>query len=224
MRDSASGMASGIGIPRPKGVNAPGSMKGMQMKFKTYESPNDLMDAIRLMVVELIQGEVFKIASSDPRYRRIIIQKSRRRPIFGGGNTISIYIVIDVSLVDHPSGASLEITVRVSDHPSDDMKDGEVVKKGNLTKTFIVRDVGNAMRVRGRNGIEHEWNSLDQDEHKIPLINGRDAVLPGDVRIEGRRSKYYIGPSERGTVGNTINRIKSDVMDCIHSFVHQMND
>lgn len=190
------------------------------MKFETYDSPNDLMNGIRSMVIDLVRGEIFKLALADPRYRRVFIQNPDGK-YASGKDSISVYIDIDVSLIDHFASASLEIRVRLSDHPSNEMKDGDEIRKDGLTRIFIVREVGEAIRVRARNGIVHKWNDLDRKEHQVPLINGRDAVLPGDVRIEGWGSKYFIDRSERTTMGSIVNRIRSKVMDCIHAFVHQ---
>lgn len=201
-------------------------MRAMRrIRFKTYSRPTELTDDVKLMVTNLLQDDIDSHVSADPRYGRIFIHKSRRKGISGKNsapirrNRISVYIDVDVTLID--SDAVMEITIRLSDHPSNEMKDGAVIKKGNLTRTFIVREIGDAIRVRARNGIEHEWSDLDRNEHQIPLINGEDAVLEGNVVIDGKKSEYYIHPSMEKAVGDTIWNIKSDAMKYIIDFIRQ---
>ena len=122
-------------------------------------------------------------------------------------------------MLDDHSFGTLQIVVRLSDHPSDDMKDGGSIARDDRIRSFIVRDIGDAMRIRARNGIEHKWNDLDWFTQKRPLIDGEDLTLPGDVVIDGVGSKYYIDPSEEGAVGEILNKVRNDVMGLINAFV-----
>ena len=113
-------------------------------------------------------------------------------------------------MLDDHSFGTLQIVVRLSDHPSDDLKDGGSIARDGRIRSFIVRDIGDAMRIRARNGIEHKWNDLDWFTQKRPLIDGEDLTLPGDAVIDGVGSKYYIDPSEEGRWGKS--STKSETM------------
>lgn len=190
----------------------------MKTKFEECGSPTDLTNLLRFMVIEMVQNEIDKQAATNHQYKRVIINNPDG-PQATGKNSISVYIDIDVILLDDRSGGALQIVVRLSDHPSDDMKDGGSIAGDGRTRSFIVRDIGHAIRIRARNGIEHKWNDLDWFTQKIPLINGEDATLPGDVMIDGVGSKYYVDPSEEGVVAKILDKVRNDVMKLINVFV-----
>ena len=192
----------------------------MKMRFKECDSPTELTNLLRFMFIELVEMEVWKSARSDDRYENVSIQ-NRKKPHRTGKNSISVYVNIDVFLMDDQSGRSLEIVVRLSDHPSDDMTDGETVEEDGTISTFILRNVNDTIRIRTKIGIEYNWNDLDWYTQKIPLIDGDDAVIAGDVVISGVGSKYYIDPLKEGEVGGMLNNAKNSVMSSIHAFINQ---
>lgn len=189
------------------------------MKFETYNSPRGLMNGIRFMVIERIDGQVMKLARMNPLYRKIVI-RNPSKPNPPKSDSISVYVEIDVLPHDDPN-SSLEIIVRLSDHDSRKMTDGEIIRDNGEFTAFILRNIGDAIRIRARNGVEHRWNDLDWKTELTPLIQMMDVTLPGSVFVDGADSEYYIDPSMKGKVGAILNNVIIDVMGHIHTFIHQ---
>lgn len=199
---------------------------------KKFDSPSELMDSLRSITIKLVRSELVRLALGDSRYMRIVVRKPKpdkqTEPNLSGApekdrRSISVYIDVIRFLTDEGQYAGLKIKVRISDHPSSKMKDG-ISQDGGLTEIFILHsDIGDAIRIMSGDQVVYKWNSLDWEEHLLPLINGRDAEFPGGARISAKKAKYFVAPDKKEIVGDTINDIRDRIMTAIHKFIHQGN-
>ena len=192
----------------------------------TGGTPLELMGKVRSIIVLLIRDELQRLRLLDPRYNNIEIRKqsSRFEQSPGGPDadrkSASVYIIVEGFRPDSGPRTSTRVKVRISaDHESDNWVTGTTQKDG-WTEIVILHDIDDVMRVVGKDGIEHEWSSLDWKTARVPLINGRDADLGSGVWIRAKDAKYSFCPQKQNLVYAVIGRVRNEIMDAIHVHVH----